>query len=388
MRVGHRSWRLLALCMAIAGCANIDSISRTTTLPKDTGGLAIHLDAKQRLVYVNRRQQICAEPSPDALAAFASSLGLGASAPSQGTVSLAQAIQGSAGSIGLRTQSITLMRDALYRICEAYANGGIGAPQVMTLLAKGQDLTAVILAVEQLTGAVAANQVILTGTAGAGASGSLLANQELLDAARKNEEQKAMDLEAAKAARDALKKEAGTAETDAAAAQGAYDPAAAPGSTATVEERNKLKSELDQKIKTRDDLNAKLAAAEEDVATKEALLATAKQTRETLENTPNAALTSAVANTTTAGQFSPVVQRNQLSEGATEAISTAVQHMVEHVLDKDYMLSTCVALVTNPPNQDQDNSAAYTTALGEARQQCVGLISASVRREVRLLDIQ
>ncbi len=384
MRFGHRSWRLLTLCIAIAGCANIDSISRTTPLPKESaGGLAIHLDAKQRLVYVNSIQKVCAEPSPDALAAFASSLGFGGSAPSQGTVSLAQAIQGSAGSIGLRTQSITLMRDALYRVCEAYANGGIGAPQIMTLLARSQDVTAVILAVEQLTGAVAANQVILTGTAGAGASGSLLANQELLDAARKNEEQKAKDLEAAKAARDELKTQAAEAQTAVDVAKAVYDKSIAPGSTATEEERARLKSELDQKIKTRDDLNAKLAAAEENVTTTAALLAEAKQTRETIENMRNAALTNAVANTTTAGQFSPVVQRNQLSKGATEAISMAVVTMVTKVLDKDYTLDSCVALVTNPPIKDYGD--AYRKALDDAREQCVGLIRASVEKQIRIL---
>lgn len=313
-------------------------------------------------------------------------MGLGGSAPSQGAVSLAQAIQGSAGSIGLRTQSITLMRDALYRVCEAYANGGIGTPQIMTLLAKSQDVTAVILAVEQLTGAVAANQVILTGTASAGASGSLLANQESLDAARKIEEQKAKDLEAAKAARDELKTQATEAQTAVDVAQAAYDTAIAPGSTATEEERVTLKSELDQKIKTRDDLNAKLAAAEENVTTTEDRLAEAKETRETIENTRKAALTNAVANTTTAGQFSPVVQRNQLSAGATKAISMAVEKIVSTVLNKDYTLDTCVALITNPPIQDYGE--AYRQALDDARKQCVGLIQASVEKQIEILKTQ
>lgn len=58
------------------------------------------------------------------------------------------------------------MRDALNRMCEAYGNGAIGEAQVVTLLNRSQDLTAVIFAVEQLTGAVTANQFAVTGSSG------------------------------------------------------------------------------------------------------------------------------------------------------------------------------------------------------------------------------
>ena len=138
------------------GCANINTIGRTTPLPKaNDRGVAIHLDAQQRLVLYSG-QRYCAESSPDALQAYASALGLAGTQPSQGATSLAAGQQSHAASIGLRTQSITIMRDALYRMCEAYNNGILGDVMVATLLGRSQDLTAVILAVEQLTGAVAA----------------------------------------------------------------------------------------------------------------------------------------------------------------------------------------------------------------------------------------
>ncbi len=159
---------LLILSLSLTGCANLHTIGRHTDIPsyQDKGvGKAIHLDAQQRLVVFNGLQKYCAEPSPDALAAYASSLGLSATGPSEREISIAQALQSSTGSIGLRTQSITLMRDALYRICEAYSNGAINEIQAVALLGRSLDLMAVILAIEQLTGAVVPRQILITGKA-------------------------------------------------------------------------------------------------------------------------------------------------------------------------------------------------------------------------------
>ena len=121
-------------------------------------GTAIHLDAQQRLVLATA-MGFCAEPSPDALAAYTSSLGLGIRASNLSAASVARTLATSAGSIGLRTQSITLMRDALYRMCEASNNGHLANWEIAAFLRRSQDLTAVVLAIEQLTGATAANQI-------------------------------------------------------------------------------------------------------------------------------------------------------------------------------------------------------------------------------------
>jgi len=80
---------------------------------------------------------VCTEPSPDALSAFASAIGAGASVPTQGAASASGALHEAAASIGLRTQSITLMRDSLYRLCEAYYNGQLSKAQVMLLKRPG-----------------------------------------------------------------------------------------------------------------------------------------------------------------------------------------------------------------------------------------------------------
>src|SRR5262245_32856339 len=84
---------LTALGLAVAGCAtaNQTSIERRTVLPRpiDKGnypsdGVAIHLDAQQRLLLYKPDGRYCAEPSPDALASFAASLGVAASVPGTG----------------------------------------------------------------------------------------------------------------------------------------------------------------------------------------------------------------------------------------------------------------------------------------------------------------
>ena len=168
----------------LAGCANFKTIDRRTLLSHGDA-VAIHLDAQQRLVLATANGY-CAEPSPDAFSAYVASLGLGASSSDQDATSLALGLQSSSGSIGLRTQSITLMRDALYRMCEAANNGHLNNLEVAAFLRRSQDLTAVVLAIEQLTGAVTASQVILTPASSANASANLVSNQQVLDQAEQN----------------------------------------------------------------------------------------------------------------------------------------------------------------------------------------------------------
>lgn len=377
---------------ALAACANLQTISRTTTLPAHDNaqgaknrGLAIHLDAQQRLVVVNSFQRYCAEPSPDALSAYAASLGLGYSDPSKMGASLAQAVSSSAGSIGLRTQSITLMRDALYRMCEAYSNEEIGPLQVALLLRRSQDLTAVILAVEQLTGAVAANQVILSGSSSAGASASLLSNQQLLDAARKDEEAKTAALKTASDARQALETTtaAKSAEWDTATSN--YRQATAPGSAATDQDRTNLKIAMDTKALELEQLKAKLEAAQTQEQTRKQLLAEATKIREAIEAAKDSALTNVVAGTTGAGQMSAPVQRNQLDKDATLYIANAVQAMVFKVLDKRYELDTCMDYLTIDPKEYRTWTTEQRARRERVQQVCADMVSKTIVMQTELL---
>lgn len=202
-----QNFRLLSglLVVSLVGCANLHTVGRSTSLPRD--GVAVHLDASQRVVLTrsgpapesgapqgaldqkhDRTVMLaCAEPSPDAMQAYASSLGVGFAMPTKESVSIAQALSASAGSIGLRTQSITLMRDALYRICELYFNGAISKRATVQLLERSQDLSLGILAIEQLTGAVTAQQVAINTSSAATAAAAINDTQKELDKAKADE---------------------------------------------------------------------------------------------------------------------------------------------------------------------------------------------------------
>lgn len=156
-------------CLFLSGCANFDSIYR----PVDVNGKAISLDAKQRVVIsasVPNSAMVCAEPSPDSLSAYGASLtGTLSKSPIE-QAQLAAALAEQVASIGLRTQSIQLMRDAMYRACEGYLSGGIAAGEFYSLQRRFQNMTVGLLAIEQLTGAVKAEQAAL-GTSSAAATG-------------------------------------------------------------------------------------------------------------------------------------------------------------------------------------------------------------------------
>lgn len=348
-------WLAMAL---LAGCANLQTVSRRTTFPNHERPMAIHLDAQQRLV-IRAGERYCAEPSPDALAAYASSLGLGLTSPGEGAASTALALQGSAASIGLRTQSITLMRDALFRLCEASMNRTVNDLQVAEFLRRSQDLTAVVLAIEQLTGAVAASNSILTSNASANGSAQLLGNQQALEAARK-----------AEAAADAARQSAEQAANDAATAstkadqalatalkgQAAVPPTATPAQVATAQS-------------AADAARATLAVARQrlDAATQSWNEAVAVRT--TIEAARDAAMASSAASTAGNGQFAGAVQRQQMSADATKEIATAVNQMVTSALNKDYSVDTCMMFLTD------ESGRADRADLDSIKRACLFLIA-------------
>ena len=377
---------LVAIALLTTACgANFNSIGRQTPLPTaNDRGVAIHLDAQQRLV-VYSAKRYCAEPSPDALAAYAQSIGLGASVPSQGAASLAGASQSTLASIGLRTQSITIMRDALYRMCEAYNNGALGDVMVATLLGRSQDLTAVILAVEQLTGAVAANQVVVTGTTGANTTANLVANDQALAAAQENAKERERAVQEAaqnlKDANDAL----GVAKTNAEAAQRKLDAAnaLADDDATKVQKVGEAQSEVNRATETLQGAGEHHKRAEADLQTKQDQIENAKQVVETIEAAQDAALTSTAATTTGAGQFSVVQPRKNLSPEATREIASAVHGLVTKVLDKSYAPDSCMALLTSSIDDD-DDKLALRSQLERVIELCVELVAKGIEKALRL----
>jgi len=363
---------------AAAGCVEMNTTGRRLILlPENQDSMAIDLDAQRRLILYGAKKY-CAEPSPDALQAYAASLGLGASIPGQGAGSLSVAQQNTAASIGLRTQSITIMRDALYRMCEAYNNDKLGDIMVATLLHRSQDLTAVILAVEQLTGAVAANQVILTDSAEANASARLVANEQALDAARRNEEKRKQNVKEATQARDDAKADLNSKKT---AEELAIDERkVAEGENPKNQAKiNKAEAKERRATEAREEAEDALEEAEQDLRTAAARMESAEEVRETLEASMDFALTNTAAATGGAGRFGVVAPTKQLSAEATKEIATAVKEMVTTVVNKSYAVESCMALLTSTGPDDEIRRGPFLKLFAL----CADLVSEGISKELK-----
>jgi hypothetical protein len=194
-------WTLVC-ASALCGCANLDSIYRPLELGSNSNAVA--LDVKQRAIFSVSRvvkgddgkfgdsKVICAEPSPDALSAYAFGGGLtaamqGATAAAKTQAQMAIAAAETSGSIGLRTQSIQLLRDGLFSNCLAYLNTAVTREQFYELQRRSQNFTLGLLAIEQLTGAVKADQLALGSTSSAATGGDTEKESAALASAQKNQ---------------------------------------------------------------------------------------------------------------------------------------------------------------------------------------------------------
>lgn len=153
---------LFATVILVSGCANLNSVYRQFDIADGKGAM---VDIKQRAIIVTNDDTfgpvVCAEPSPDALSAYAAELAGEANVPGEIQASLAAAFQESSSFVGLRTQSIQLLRDSLYRLCEGYMSGALDRPQYDILMRRYQKYMVALLGIEQLTGAVRAPTVTI-----------------------------------------------------------------------------------------------------------------------------------------------------------------------------------------------------------------------------------
>jgi len=114
-----------------------------------------------------RLPRICAEPSPDAMTALAQGLSGSGDVTGQ-KLDAALKLQGAytsnetAAYVGLRTQTIQLLRDGMYRLCEGYMDGSLSGSDFNQLHRRYQILMMGLLSIEQLTGAVVAPQIAIS----------------------------------------------------------------------------------------------------------------------------------------------------------------------------------------------------------------------------------
>jgi hypothetical protein len=149
------------------GCTTVGNLTSIYRTPDLDRGESLVLDAEQWAVLNRERydgRSICTMPSPDALAAAAASGSLSADNGAGVSGGGAFALGESAASIGLRTQSIQLLRDAMFRMCEAHANGAVDDYEFGIMMRRFQGSMVAILAIEQLTGAVVAPPAAVSAT--------------------------------------------------------------------------------------------------------------------------------------------------------------------------------------------------------------------------------
>ena len=154
----------------LMGCANY--IFKTFDI--DRYNDSVSMDAKQRVILTTHeggktrdRKIVCAEPSPDALSAMSASAsgsgaiafpsvlpggGTGSSGGSGGSGGFAASSNEAAASLAMRTQTIQLLRDGYYRLCEAYMNGAIDQHQYNIVLVNIDRLMVTLLGVDGIAG--------------------------------------------------------------------------------------------------------------------------------------------------------------------------------------------------------------------------------------------
>ncbi len=155
----------LAAAMVLAGCSG--TIHRQTELGTYS---ILAIDARQRLVISgtrteadgSQRQVICAEPSPDAIVAAASYFGGGITDPNGRQGSAGAGVSEAVGNIGLRTQTIQLLRDGYFRVCEAYLNGAIGSVEYVQIVRAIDRFMVTLVAIEAVAGSTVPAPITLS----------------------------------------------------------------------------------------------------------------------------------------------------------------------------------------------------------------------------------
>lgn len=149
----------------LVGCANFDSVHRDFNVSHGNGAL---IDIKQRAIIATEvtkdsvtTTRVCAEPSPDALSAYAAEISAKAS-NSQASAGLNAAFQEGSAFVGMRTQSIQILRDFGYRLCESYLSGAISEEQYEISMRRFQKNVVALIAIEQLTGTISVPPVSIS----------------------------------------------------------------------------------------------------------------------------------------------------------------------------------------------------------------------------------
>lgn len=161
---------VLPLAMGLYGCSGV--IYKEFSID-DSPATSLSVDARQRLIFVTHKgtkkhdqRVVCAEPSPDVAVAAAAALSAQVGRGKE-SAKVSGARSETLASITARTQTIQLLRDGLYRACEAYLNGAIDWREYKQMIMGFDQMAVTMLAIDGLTQAVAAPSVIIGSKASA-----------------------------------------------------------------------------------------------------------------------------------------------------------------------------------------------------------------------------
>lgn len=336
----------------LSGCANWNSIFHTfSTADKKS----VSIDAKQRVIITDgERGIVCAEPSPDALSALSASLNASVITPERLTAQLAASNAESATSIGLRTQTIQLLRDAMYRVCEGYMSRALSGPDFLKIHRRYQNLMLGLLAVEQLTGTVTPHPVVLNGTSNGGGARDLLQVQEAVNAGSAEWESSKSDLASSKKTAESESNSLSTIEKEVAAleAQVKTDPSKQP-------ELDKAKvsfSSQQEKVRQADADKKEFEKKEKDL----------KDNLKHLEALRDAARS--VSTHASAGGTVQVVNNSAhpMNKETAKIVSDAVTKIIETIVKSDFSRETCLDYLVSPKRQSnqQTNVEKYEEESG------------------------
>jgi hypothetical protein len=345
-------WAVALIPLALMGCANFNSIHHRF---KPDEGDALSIDAKQRAIYTVTKtmsgghswKAVCAEPSPDALAAISASAGVDAAVLDK-ALGLAFSSQEGAASIGLRTQTIQILRDAMYRLCEGYASGALDDIGFSRLQRRYQAIVIGLLSIEQLTGAVVARQAAIGGDATARLGQNLARITTMIQEARVRSAAAKAKRETAQAKLDA------TSQGEQQASDALSRAMQEAGGDEEAESVRSAKAALDQASVAKAQAQQELTQAVMSDNAEAAEVANLENLRKDIDR--------ATAIASTAAQFSsPSLSAAPPDSAAYQKVADVVKDIVQSIVQHDYTQESCMDMILS--RQTKVDSAADARVL-------------------------
>ncbi len=217
----------------------------------------------------------------------------------------------------------------MYRQCEAFANGGMSRLSLETLQRRFQSTMVALLAIEQLTGAVRAPAVVLTGATASNNADAVASLTKQTETAQASLNEAVADV--------AVKEQASTAATE--KAKTAADKAKAD---------SKLQADAD-KAQMEAEAAAKALMAAQTVARNR------KDAFDAIDASRRASLT-AGGSATSGGTSSFAAAGASLNPEAAKAVSTAVTEIVRDTLALGYGREVCTSILGQSIETDGSGS--------------------------------